>query len=250
MSRALKRKTTIEYGKPSAGTDMPRYKKARYSAGRNRSMASSRSSSRFQRISTIEEKWIGFNWGGTTAYVNNSDALTLLNGIQQGTTNSSMIGKKCILKLLNFTYQVITPPLVSASLGTYKNIPVRVMFVYDKSNNGTTPAVTDILAAHSVNSLRNLDNTDRFVMLYDQIHETGINTAVTGSTTYTVCGGNLSTVVRKTIKMNLPLDGPSTVGGVAGINSGAIFYIAIQDNAAVSSGSYISGTGRIRFTDA
>jgi len=239
------RKRKSPYSKSSRNA-----KKARTMPSSRPFMASSRSNSKFTAPPAPEQKWIGFNWGGTTAYVNNADTVTCFNPITQGNTSGTMVGRKCILKSLNFTFNIITPPLVAASFGVYKNLPVRVLFFYDKSNNGAAPAVTDLLVQQTTTSLRNLDNIDRFIMLYDKIFQTGQNSTITGSVTYNMVGGNLSETIKSYIKMSLPFDGPSTAGAVAGINSGAIFYLAIQDNAAVSSGTYITGSGRIRFTDA
>jgi len=244
MSRALKRKTTIEYGTSKSS------KKARTASNRRSTMVGPRSNSKFLPTPTVEQKYYTFTWGGTTAYIGNTDTLTCVNTISAGTNVASMIGRKATLKSLQLNFQIITPPLVAASFGFYKNLPVRVIFFYDKNTDGARPTVLDYLTTHDTRSLRNLDNADRFISLYDKTFETGQNSMITGSTTYNMCGGVLSQTEKAFVKMNLPYDGPYTASPVTGINSGAIFYIAIQDNVPASSGTYITGTSRVRFTDA
>ena len=89
-------------------------------------------------------------------------AVFLLNGIAPGTGASQRIGKKIILRNL----------LIRCSIGsgnTGANVfrgMVRVLAVYDKQTNATAPTVADILEYQQGVSPMNMNNRDRFVVLF------------------------------------------------------------------------------------
>lgn len=90
---------------------------------------------------------------------------TLLTPIAQGTTATSRLGRKIRLTKLNFRW--------FANLGTTTTggSPIRMKCVYDKQTNGAAPAVTDVMTADLFESPNNLDNSDRFITLFDEITE-------------------------------------------------------------------------------
>lgn len=91
-----------------------------------------------------------------------------VNLIAAGTDYDARIGRKVILK--SFQIRAIFG-LENASVPS----GVRYLLVYDKQTNGALPAITDILntasAQNPVTAMLNLNNRDRFVILWDKIFQ-------------------------------------------------------------------------------
>lgn len=152
-------------------------------------------------------------------------ALQLVNPIPQGTTPSSRIGRKLVLKSIVSRY-ALTP-------GTGQG--ARWMIVYDHAPNGALPLITDILSADSINAHVNLTNSDRFMILHDEY----INTFATGSV-------YVNKYYRKFTDQGLQSQWTTaTTGTIADVVTGAIYCMSITSAAA---GTFAT-TVRVRFTD-
>lgn len=91
--------------------------------------------------------------------------VTVLNDVAEGLTNQDRIGA------------AITMLSVSLRLGITQNISAtftrtRLVVVYDRFPNGTDPAYTDVFTVSGINAFRNLNNTGRFVIVYNRIFQT------------------------------------------------------------------------------
>jgi len=160
-------------------------------------------------------------------------AMRLLNGIQQGNTASTIVGRKAQLQslLLNVTWISAADPA-----GV-----IRCLVVYDKSPGGTAPTVSDVLTASGTTQPLNLLNADRFIVLVDERMPVGS----AGAT-----GDNGSGSFNRFVKMNLPFVGPSTAGAIAGIETGAVYFVMIDDSVVAVTNHTFSFNSRIRYTDA
>jgi len=107
-----------------------------------------------------------------TLTVNATGAVASLGGIAAGTGDWQRIGRETNARSIELTYEF--KPIAVA-----RSAPMdmaRVLLVYDRQTNGTAPSVSDILqdysensgATTSVDSGLNMNNKDRFLVLYDR----------------------------------------------------------------------------------
>lgn len=94
----------------------------------------------------------------TSAAATTWSAVTLVNGIAQGTTANTRIGRRVTISKLFVRWHVTSTASVA-----------RWMVVYDHAPNGSLPAITDILTVDSFIGVNNLINNDRFLILHDEI---------------------------------------------------------------------------------
>lgn len=98
------------------------------------------------------------------------------------------------------------------------NTSLRVLFIRDKQVNGSTPLVTDVLQAANPLSSLNTDYGKRFVVLADSLFSLSSNG--------TTCSH------RKIFKkLGFHTEFGGTGNSVADINSGAIWMLAVSDEA-------------------
>lgn len=167
---------------------------------------------------------------GSIGTVGTWSELDCLNAATAGAGANARIGRKTQLKSLLVRYNVSTAA---------QSTDVRILIVYDKQSDGLTPDITQILsggATPTYNAPMNLSNSDRFVVLADEIDHTYAG----GANAYSRSGK----IYRK---LNLPEHFNGTGGAFSDISSGAIWIMC-----SVSSGGGGAGIGyysRIRFTD-
>jgi len=90
-----------------------------------------------------------------------TSTLVLLNGMVRGTdASANRIGRN--IKLKSIQWRIATGS--ETSIG--QCAVLRYLLVWDKDPNGTLPAVTDILVTQDLESLTNLANKDRFVVIH------------------------------------------------------------------------------------
>lgn len=170
--------------------------------------------------------------------------LILLNGIDQGAGNSQRVGRRVTVKSILVRYNFGLPsPTATSQLAA-----VRLMIFYDKQPQGATPLITDVLDTASINSLTNLANSDRFVILrdwyLDNPKEFGYRPDLSG--TFSVAGKEF---------IALPGNGldeqfSGTGGTISSIATGAIYFGFVTTAATVNtSGSRIDFVSRVRYTD-
>lgn len=168
--------------------------------------------------------------------------ITLLSGVSQGTDYTQRIGRKIMFKsmLLRWMTQNVTVAGASDANGDI----MRVLCIQDLQSNGSSIATTDVLQSNSVLSPMNLNNRDRFKVLFDKIVTLG---------DYYIAAATLTTgcPVPKFFKKYKKLFGPqifgNTAGGFADITSGSIWLIELGTSAvATYEASWYS---RIRFSD-
>lgn len=179
------------------------------------------------------------------------NSLVLLNGILAGTGPNAMIGRRCTLKSFQLKYSINPISQVDSNLNGFIGEAVRVLVVYDRAPEGTTPGITDIIVQNTAQmaplSPMNLTNSDRFTVIMDKLHALGPYNILSGSVTYTSTTGIVNIVDSLYKKLNLPFEGPSSSGTIGGINCGAIYMLALGSNTIPC--FTISYNSRIRFVD-
>jgi len=171
----------------------------------------------------------------------------LLNGTQQGTGTFNRIGTKVNLRSLQFrgSYEPQAAQAFCDSL--------RILVVWDKNANKTIPTFADIIQSKSqdgtvtslIDDMRNIDNTERFKMIYDQEFYLP---AVAASPFTTNFNSDFQGVIDWYKKLNLPTQytGTANPAVVAQITSGSLYMIMFTGG---TTGYGVSGTVRVRFDD-
>ncbi len=171
---------------------------------------------------------------------NGTIAQVSCNLIAQGVTEVQRIGRKCILRSVNWRFNIRLPEVASTSATADT---VRVMLYLDKQANGATAAVTDILESDNYQSFNNLANKSRFRTLMDRTYE--INQEA-GSGDGTANDGhrfNMNDSLYK--KVNVPVEFDAGTGAITEIRSNNIGVLLLSKNGLCVFESKM----RVRFSD-
>jgi len=152
-----------------------------------------------------------------------------LNIIGQGTSASTRIGRKVQMKSIFLRWTTSTG---------LNNAPIRIVLIYDRNSTTALPAIGDIFTADNFNGNLNLNNSDRFIVLADEVHNANFATNVPGS--------NLQYAGTIFRKMNLDAMWATSTGDIASQTSGAV-YVMTCGLAGIGAG--IGYQCRIRYTD-
>lgn len=156
----------------------------------------------------------------------------LLNGVAQGTTASTRLGRRITMKSLYLHW------FLQVAAGTTGATPIRLLVVYDAQTNATAPAITDIVLTDEIMAPMNLSNSRRFKVLCDQTWDC-LGTA-----------GPQSLVLKKYIKLNMNTEfNNGSAGTVGDIQTGSIYIITWSGNGLGVGGPNSVLYSRIRFQD-
>ena len=192
----------------------------------------------FQKGGGVEKKFLDV---GVTLFVTGvpTAALTLLNGISQGTTSSTRIGSRIEIKSVQFrsNYQ--------SGQGATGVTPLRIKIIYDKEANGAAPNATDIMAVDAIDGLNNLNNAGRFITVFDQTWD-----PVTGPSLGSGPGCAQAQILDGYVKCNLPVKyNGGNAGTVADISSGSLYVLSWSNGVTLGGTGYDpAGYFRIRYT--
>lgn len=161
-----------------------------------------------------------------------------LNLIPQGVTESTRVGRKCVVKSIHIRGTMGFAP----AGGTNANDLVYVYVVLDKQCNGAAAAITDVLTSNVIsNAMINLANSERFTILKRIVASlpsgAGVSAAYSG----------LVKAFEFYHKCNLPIEFSSTTGAITEIRSNNLFLLA-----GTGSGddlTTVTATCRLRFSD-
>lgn len=187
-----------------------------------------------------ELKVLDSNAAGFGSACDTTGAVTLINGIATGTDFNARIGRKIIMKSLYMR-------------GWYRNVDltcsdsaIRIVVVYDAQTNGAAPAYTDVFTTSDPLAHINLNNRDRFKVLYDKSTTLG-GISTTATQTFSTAGSHGQ--IKKYLKLNHEVIFSGTGATVGSIASGSI-YVLTLGTAAPNDGGYVTISTRIRFVDA
>lgn len=158
--------------------------------------------------------------------------------IPQGVTESTRVGRKCTLKSIEMKFDTLLVPAAAANSATVSAIYV----VLDKQTNGAAAAATDVFTGTVMpNALRNLANSQRFVILkkfvWAQNSAAGVTTAYNNTVRH----------FEFYKKLNIPLEFSSTTGAITELKSNNIFLLAGSNP--LDDLVQVSGNVRLRFSD-
>lgn len=172
---------------------------------------------------SVEKKF----FDGTQANVSSANNGTILQAgslinISQGVGEQQRIGRKCVIKSIHFKGARTLPANLFSNDASDR---MRIIVYQDKQCNGISASVGNMLQETDIDSFRNLENSGRFVFLYDRTH----------SIQATAGGGNgtndfTSDVIKHwklNINLNIPIEYNSTTGAIAEIRSNNIGIMMI-----------------------
>lgn len=154
-----------------------------------------------------------------------------LNSIARSDSATGRIGRKLTMKSLQFRFTV------NESSGSGPS-QVRFVVVYDKQSNLSTPAVTDVFTIDRFDSPINLNNSDRFVVVCDEVSESRQSTSL-----------NISG--QRYVKMNLDAIFTGSGGAPTDINTGALWlFLAANGAVGDTETTPVDSFFRLRYVDA
>lgn len=180
-----------------------------------------------------ELKFVDTSFTGAAAVgASTFSAAQLLNGLANGTSASTRVGRQVNMKSLLIRYTITLNPTTVAGGA------VRMLVVYDKQANAAAPVITDVLLADGFLAPNNISNRDRFVTLCDVITPP-IGTAGDYAS---------SDVVYKKINLETMFN-EGVSGTIADITSGSIYLFFAQSGQMTTAAPSLSYRSRIRYTD-
>ncbi len=167
---------------------------------------------------------------------------TLL-AIPQGAGESSRLGRKITVTKIDIraVFKIFTNAITGGSA------PVRFIVYQDKQTNKAAAAVSDLLVqagAITVNAFRNLQNKDRFRVIFDDFFKMDV-TAATITAADVIATQEQSEVKYYSKKVNIPIEFTSSTPDVTDLTSNNIGVIGISEAGNVS----VIYSARIRYTD-
>lgn len=181
--------------------------------------------------------------GGT---ILTGDAAGTINVIAQGNTESTRIGRKSVIKAINWRYTVTSPEVDAA--GSFLDAEtVRIILYLDKQCNGAAATILGILDTANYQSFNNLANKQRFRILMDRTvtlnYKCGASdgAGLVSSASVAVNGSFYK-------KCNIPIefDNSASTGVLTSMRSNNLGVLSI---ARLGSISQIDSKFRLRFTD-
>jgi len=168
-----------------------------------------------------------------------AQCFVLLNGVATGTDFTDRIGRKILMKSL-FIRGLIYPQDT-----TVLNNMCRMIVVYDKQANGTAPVITDVLKTDSATAQLNLNNRDRFEVIFDKQWTAG---AMNTTATQTYSNAPVHRSVKLYKRLNHEVQFGGTTNAIGSIQTGSLylFTLGIQSD---GDGHLLGITVRIRFKD-
>lgn len=165
-------------------------------------------------------------------------ALTLLNGISQGTDYTNRIGRKIMMKSLLFRFSIFPNTAASSPQG---NI-VRVLLVCDLQANAAAAIPADVLQTVDYQSPLNLNNRDRFKIFWDKFLMLEANYYPA----FILTAGSPSAHMRQIYKkMNIEVINVGTGATIGSIQTGALYVLVISK----VDGTVYDFNSRVRFLD-
>ena len=155
----------------------------------------------------------------------------LLNGLAEGTTPSTRIGRKITMKSIQLVWTARFPT------GATGGCTLRFRIVYDKQANGAAPSAISIFQTDSYYAPNNLGNADRYVTIVDHI------------TSPMSADGDRDVSGRIYKKIGLDTMFTGSTSGIASIGTGSLYLFVSQSGGAAASSPFLNAFVRVRYAD-
>jgi len=168
-------------------------------------------------------------------------SVTCLNLLAVGDDNTTRDGRQVTIK------SVQLKGILRPQDGVVSNTLARVMLIWDNANNSAAavPAITDILVASNSKTFVNINNSQRFTVLVDQIYACGQIDTTAGQA---IAGSLTAQPVAIYKKMNAVTQFSGTTATIGSIQNGALYLVTLGDQG-VNDAYNLSCAVRVRFTD-
>lgn len=168
--------------------------------------------------------------------------VVLCNGTATGTDYTNRIGRKIMMKSIRIYVNMFNAGSTTQSYPI--GVSGKISLVYDTQPNGATaPTYTAIYNSAHPGSPLNLNNRDRFKVLWTKNFVIG-SYAISSSI---LSAGSPTNVTRQTYKkVNLPVIYGGTTAAQADIQTGAVYLCAVVD---ANNGAAFDYNIRIRYID-
>ncbi len=180
------------------------------------------------------------DWSG--GKIQNAGSICLIG---QGITESTRIGRKCILKSIMWRGTLNMALLAAATLRADEI--VRVLVYQDTQANGATAAVTDILEAADAHSFNNLANKGRFRTLMDKRYAIRPSASAGDGATNDTAAAKTAVSFFKRCNIPLEFSGVANPAAITEMRSNNIGILLISESNAGSIA--LNSKVRLRFSD-
>lgn len=158
---------------------------------------------------------------------------TLLNGVAQGTSGVTRLGRRINMESLLIRFAASMKPTTTGASA------LRLMIVYDLQPNGAAMTAAQLLTTDEITGVNLLDNSRRFKVICDEL---------IGSMGQS---GPASVEFHKWIKLNLPVEfNTGNAGTIADIATGSLWMWVWQDGQIATASPQTLQQTRVRFSDA
>lgn len=169
-----------------------------------------------------------------------------INIIAQGNTESTRIGRKSVIKAINWRWQ-IRLSIQDAGATPREPETVRLILYLDKQCNGATATILDILDTANYQSFNQLANKNRFRILMDKMIDINPkNLASDGAGLVSSSAQKISGSYYKKCNIPIEFDNSATTGVITSMRSNNLGVLSIAD---VGSITQLDSKFRLRFTD-
>lgn len=183
------------------------------------------------RLGAMELKNIDLQGGFQPGVGVTTGIVELLNGVAQGVTATTRIGRRICMRRVQISYTLNTGTTTVGSSSW------RVIVVYDKQTNATALTAAQVMESDQIDSPYNLGNQRRFKILYDKTQSFGTQ-------------GPQTTVFKKSIKMKKYVEfNTNTAGNVGDITTGSLYLIVYQNGNFTTAGPNSVLYTRVLFAD-
>ncbi len=165
-----------------------------------------------------------------------------------GTGEEQRDGRTYTIHSIHVKGNVIMPAIESQA-APLDDLSYRIVLVWDTQTNGGAITGTSVMDAGSttdVNSFRNLQNSKRFIVLWDSGHRVFRRTSQTneGAVNLFACGQNINTfMINKSFKMGIKVRCIGTTADVASVSDNSFSLIGLAGSTALN----ITYESRCRF---
>lgn len=249
---------------PSQCFFMPKRKRTGGQGGRSRKVAKRQDGSiRTYRNSRVPASSRGYvpnifemkvaDTDGAVYQVNTTGSITALCVPTVGSDMTNRVGRKILLRSVYIRGYVSTEASAAAVKTNIQSISqlARCLIVWDTQPNGSNPVITDVLKEATSYSQLNLNNRDRFKILWDKTWAFGPYVVDTTASSAIALTTQQSFPFKKFKKLSHEAVFNATNGGtVADINTGNLIMIWVGN---VAAGSNLDSNARcsvrVRFDD-